>query len=113
VLLKLQARVAGGGEPTAWLRAVGRSLTFSEYMLYGVFVDEVLGLDASGHYSFGEHICLEDFATQPLGTRALGDLKQKLNGEALVMINAKSKTPVSDIRAAFGFPAPALMAARI
>jgi hypothetical protein len=34
----------------SWVRAVGSELHFSEYMIYGTFIDHVLGLDASGHF---------------------------------------------------------------
>lgn len=47
-LLKLQAHLEReNGVP--WQVAIGRQITFSEYILYGVFVREVLGYPASDH----------------------------------------------------------------
>lgn len=40
-----------------WYHAVGRRLTISEYTLYGVFVEHVLGIEQSGHFSCSEDIC--------------------------------------------------------
>ena len=36
----------------SWAGAVARQLRVSEYTLYGVFCEEVLGLDAAGHYGW-------------------------------------------------------------
>jgi hypothetical protein len=46
---------AVGGRP--WYQSVARSLHFSEYVLYGAYVDGVLGLDSSGHFGTAEDIC--------------------------------------------------------
>lgn len=47
-LRRLQSRIAEiQGE--AWPRALARRRTLSEYMLYGIFCEELLGLEASGH----------------------------------------------------------------
>src|SRR5512140_1399013 len=59
VLQKLHAHLSRGGGEGAWLRRVARRMTFSEYTLYGLFVDEVLGLAAAGHYAFDRHLCHE------------------------------------------------------
>lgn len=40
-----------------WFEAVGRRLTISEYTLYGVFVEHVLGLEDSGHFSDDKDVC--------------------------------------------------------
>lgn len=40
-----------------WLRAVASELHLAEYILYGVFVEHVLGLDASGHYFDAQDLC--------------------------------------------------------
>jgi len=40
-----------------WHEAVGRRMTVSEYTLYGVFVEHVLGLDKAGHFPNAEDIC--------------------------------------------------------
>ena len=39
-----------------WTASIGRRLRFSEYTLYGVFCEEVLGLDEAGHYGWDDPI---------------------------------------------------------
>ncbi len=41
----------------AWHAAVGRLLTVSEYTLYGVFVEHVLGLEEAGHFACSQDLC--------------------------------------------------------
>ena len=104
VLLKLRDYVSNGRGANDWLYRIARNLTFSEYMLYGVYVDQVLGLAASGHYAFDLHICHEYWGTTPMSSAETADFARKLPEEHyLAMINARSDTPLSDIRAAFGF----------
>ena len=40
-----------------WHEAVGRRMTVSEYTLYGVFVEHVLGIEESGHFQNAEDVC--------------------------------------------------------
>ncbi len=40
-----------------WQQAVGRRVTVSEYILYGVFVEHVLGIGDSGHFGSSQDIC--------------------------------------------------------
>ena len=40
-----------------WHESIGRSLWFSEYILYGAFVDRIVGVDDSGHYHDENDIC--------------------------------------------------------
>lgn len=40
-----------------WFEAVGRRMTVSEYTLYGVFVEHVLGIENSGHFQDAEDLC--------------------------------------------------------
>ena len=40
-----------------WYEAVGRRLTVSEYTLYGVFVEHVLGIENAGHFASAEDLC--------------------------------------------------------
>jgi hypothetical protein len=103
VLLKLQSKMSNGRSPTAWLRDITLNLTFSEYMLYGMYVEKVLGLSESGHYSFGRHLSHDYWPMKPLARDALTEFKGRLSGEEIVMINAKSRTSVADIRSVFGF----------
>jgi hypothetical protein len=43
------------GQP--WFEAVGRKMTVSEYTLYGVFVEHVLGIRESGHFECTDNLC--------------------------------------------------------
>lgn len=40
-----------------WYEAVGRRTTVSEYTLYGVFVEHVLGMEESGHFQASDDLC--------------------------------------------------------
>ncbi|MFT4824733.1 MAG: hypothetical protein ACI9GB_003734 [Halioglobus sp.] len=40
-----------------WYEAVGRRMTVSEYTLYGVFVEHILGIEQSGHFKQAEDLC--------------------------------------------------------
>jgi hypothetical protein len=40
-----------------WHEAFGRRVTVSEYTLYGVFVEHVLGIENSGHFQNEEDLC--------------------------------------------------------
>jgi hypothetical protein len=103
VLRKLHAHVSNGRGASAWLRAVARNVNFSEYFLYGIFVEEVLGTEASGHYPMGEHLSHDYYPYSPLSTAELAEFARTRGDKAMVMINAKSRTPAEQIRAAFGF----------
>ena len=40
-----------------WYEAIGRRLTVSEYTLYGVFVEHILGIEHSGHFESADDLC--------------------------------------------------------
>jgi hypothetical protein len=40
-----------------WYRPIARSLHFSEYILYGVFVEQILGEERNGHFYCADDIC--------------------------------------------------------
>jgi hypothetical protein len=104
VLQELHAHVANGRGPTALIRAAASSLRFSEYTLYGLYVEKVLGLAQSGHYAFGCHLSHDYWPEIPMNQGELEAFKTKrTNGDIIVMINAKSRTPPMEIRKAFGF----------
>ncbi|NRP14659.1 DUF6492 family protein [Marinobacterium sp. xm-a-152] len=42
---------------THWTRAIARSLTVSEYILYGMYVTRVLGINRSNHYETSKDLC--------------------------------------------------------
>jgi hypothetical protein len=41
----------------SWCEVVGRRATVSEYTLYGVFTEHVLGIEASGHFACDDELC--------------------------------------------------------
>jgi hypothetical protein len=55
-LIKLKRHIENNLE-RPWFEAVGRRLTVSEYTLYGVFVEQVLGIEKSGHFPSGDDLC--------------------------------------------------------
>ena len=104
VLRKLQAHLSNGRRGSAWLRDLARKTTVSEYMLYGIFVDDVLGLDAAGHYGFDRHLCHEFWDARPMTAAELGEFSRSVpEDRVLAMVSARSPTPMSEVRAAFGF----------
>ena len=55
-LLALHAHIENThGRP--WYQPVANSLRFSEYILYGAFVEHIVGLEPSGHFSCDDDIC--------------------------------------------------------
>jgi Family of unknown function (DUF6492) len=40
-----------------WHEVIGRRMTVSEYTLYGVFVEHVLGIEKSGHFQDADDLC--------------------------------------------------------
>ncbi len=77
-----------GGRP--WLETLARSKTLSEYILYGVFVDQVLG-EAAGHNYDWSPLCHEYWRPQPLDDRQLAEFFAAAQPEHIaVMISAKA-----------------------
>jgi Family of unknown function (DUF6492) len=80
-----------------WLDAIGRQLHFSEFILYGVFVDKVLGEQAPVEPtdSMMCHSCWNSLPlTLPEAERFVGGLPPD---DVAIMISAKSGTPL-DVR---------------
>lgn len=42
---------------TSWTRAIARSLTVSEYILYGMYVTRIQGIDTSKHFETDKDLC--------------------------------------------------------
>jgi hypothetical protein len=99
VVRRMLARVEDStGRP--WQTAIAGQLHFSEWTLYGVFVDEVLGAPANS-FASDDPLCLAHWGTTPLNK---GTAQQFLSGlrptDVAVMISAKSRTPLTVRRAA-------------
>lgn len=85
----------------AWLKPLARQLRLSEYVLYGMFVEHVLG-EQSGHYFSSLDLSLNHWTEQFLDQSALTELKSKLDPNvAVVMINEKAHVSASSIRRVF------------
>ncbi|KQO01824.1 hypothetical protein ASF21_09635 [Arthrobacter sp. Leaf234] len=84
---------------TDWATAVGAELHFSEMILYGVFIEEVFGLD--GIDVTADMRCLNHYEEVPLDAPALDDLLVGVRPtDVAVMISAKSRTLLADRRRA-------------
>jgi Family of unknown function (DUF6492) len=82
-----------------WTDAVGRELHFSEWTLYGLFVDEVLGAPP-GSLTTDDALCHTYWDEIPLDDRSLQDFLARTGpGDIAVMISAKSRTPIAVRRA--------------
>lgn len=86
----------------AWQEVIASRWTFSEYILYGLHSDRILG-GQSGHWRDGLIRTLCYWETDPLDVAGLERLKaQREAHHHSVMISSKSHTPVSHIREVFG-----------
>jgi len=85
----------------SWFQTVATTLRFSEYTAYGVFCEEVLGLEQAGHYGWDDpilNLCL----TEPMQERADFDalLDRTLDEHIGAMFHSKNSFDRSDLRAA-------------
>lgn len=84
-----------------WFDAVARQLHFSEFILYGVYVDNVLGGDARVESS-ESMLCHSYWKAAPLSMDEADSFVRGIPDEDVaVMISAKSQTPLQVRRAAF------------
>ena len=78
----------------SWLEAIANSWYFSEYMLYGIFIERILK-ERSDHYWDCQPVSHEYWGTTPLTLEQLQQFKKKMNPQCIaIMISAKSKTPI-------------------
>jgi Family of unknown function (DUF6492) len=84
-----------------WELAIAPLPKFSEYILYGLYAMRCLK-QGSGHYVDSVDRTLTYWDTRPLGLTELASLRERIQPEHhSVMISAKSRTPVADIRKIF------------
>jgi hypothetical protein len=82
---------------------LARSITLSEYGLYGMYCDLILG-DRAGHYPTSRIETLSHWTESRLTVADLQRLRLELSPDhCLVMVNEKSRTPPEAVRAAFAF----------
>jgi Family of unknown function (DUF6492) len=100
VVRRMLARVtAVSGRP--WTTAIASQFHFSEWTLYGVFVDEVIGAPANSLPS-DDPLCLAYWDETPLNWDGAVDFLRRLRpSDVAAMISAKSRTALAVRRAAF------------
>jgi hypothetical protein len=100
VVLALRDRIERvTGRP--WLDAIASQLHVSEFILYGVFVDGVLGTSADV-FAADSMLCHSYWGSSPLAPAAAAGFVRGLSPEDVaVMISAKSGTPLEVRREAF------------
>lgn len=88
---------------TGWISKISMCPTFSEYMLYGVFAEDFLGLQTAGHYVFQREIVENYWPEVPMSESQVKEFAAHIpTWKVMVHINGKSRTPVTYIRKAFG-----------
>jgi hypothetical protein len=94
VVLALRDRIERvTGRP--WLDAIGSQVHFSEFILYGVFMDEVLATSAAP-WTTSSTLCHTYWGPGPLVPETIPGFVESLSPEDVaVMISAKTHTPPS------------------
>jgi hypothetical protein len=84
-----------------WTTAIAGHLHFSEWTLYGVFIDDVIGAPANS-FSSDDPLCSAYWDETPLNRDgAIDFLRGVRPTDVAAMISAKSRTPLAVRRAAF------------
>lgn len=99
-LIRLQKHLelVSGAHP---IESLARQLTLSEYYLYGMYCDLILG-DRSQHYHTPTAASLCYWELEALSEAELRKLRDKLAPEhVIVLVNEKSHTSLTDVRSAF------------
>nr|MDT0658401.1 DUF6492 family protein [Micromonospora sp. DSM 115978] len=84
-----------------WVDVVGSELHFSEWTLYGVFVDGVVGGAVADGFAATDSLCHAYWEETPLDEQSVAGFIDAIRPEDVaVMISAKSGTPLAVRRAA-------------
>lgn len=85
-----------------WVSAIARRRSFSEYMIYGYFVERVLGLEAAGHWPDGRELCKVYWGGDAQGIADLRSFEEVLEPwQVAVGVQSFIGEPVERIRALF------------
>ena len=86
-----------------WVSAIAAHRQFSEYMIYGYFVERVLGLEASGHWPDARELCkVYWFSEDVAGMEDLASFEEVLEPwQVAVGIQSFIGQPLDRIRALF------------
>ena len=100
IVRRLLAQVAATtGQP--WPTAIAAQLHFSEWTLYGVFVDNMIGVPANS-FASDDPLCLAYWGRVPLNwDEGVAFLRGARPTDVAAMISAKSRTPLAVRRDAF------------
>jgi len=84
---------------TDWIRALCRYRNISEYTLYGVFVEHIIGLERANHFLFDDELIKPSWS-MPLNSEAkVKDFFDNLQeGHIGVMIHSKHNIPLEMYR---------------
>lgn len=78
-----------------WIRAVCQHWSISEYMIYGVFVEHVLGIEAARHFPFDDELIKPNWDAPLQSEAAINDFFSTIKDEHIgVMIHSKFNTPI-------------------
>lgn len=92
----------------SFMEVLCREMFLSEYVLYGVFCERVLGIENAGHYADSRLMVRSHWDEAELSEPDLIQMRDTLEpGRVAVMINEKSKVPAGLIRKVFMAPAGA------
>jgi hypothetical protein len=84
-----------------WTTAIGQQLHFSEWTLYGVFLENLMGAPAN-LFASDDPLCWAYWDETPLTPRGVIDFLSRIRPtDVAAMISAKSRTPLTARRAAF------------
>lgn len=85
-----------------WVSAIARQRRFSEYMIYGYFVERVLGLAASGHVADSHELCKVYWGGDAGGIASLRSFEEVLErGQVAVGVQSFIGQPVAQLKALF------------
>jgi hypothetical protein len=86
-----------------WVTAIARDRQFSEYMIYGYYVERVLGLEAAGHWPDPRELCkVYWFGEDVAGFDGLGSFEEVLEPwQVAVGVQSFIGQPLDKIRALF------------
>lgn len=86
-----------------WVSAIARHRQFSEYMIYGYFVEQGLGLDRAGHWADPQELCkVYWFPEDVSGIAGLRSFEEVLEpGQVAVGVQSFIGQPVARLRALF------------
>lgn len=80
-----------------WIEVIANSWHLSEYMLYGIFVEYVLG-ETSNHYYDDQLICHNYWETTPMTDNKVKDFFSNIPKQCFaVMVSAKSDTKLENL----------------